>query len=93
MQEKNLRKVHRNVGSIIAVFIIIQAFSGTLLSFQLLWGGTPFGLFVDGFLDLVHFNLGPAGYIYRILLGLSIIWMAVTGGWISLKIRARSLSK
>ena len=93
MQEKNLRKVHRYVGNIIAIFVIIQALSGTILSVQLLLGGAPLGTTVDGIWDLVHFRLGPAGNIYRIMLGLGIILMAVTGGWISLKIRARSLSK
>ena len=93
MQEKELRRVHRSAGVLVAVFIIIQAFSGAMLSFQFMTKREPFGHNIQEIFELVHFKLGYAGDIYRILLGFGIIWMAVTGVWIYFKIRARSLQK
>lgn len=42
-------------------------------------------------LEWVHHGGGLAGGIYRLVVGLSLIFMAVTGIWIYFKIRTRSL--
>ena len=93
MKEKTLRQIHRSAGVILAFFIIIQSLSGSMLSFQLLVGGIPFGQIIAKTLVSVHYTLGPAGFIYRIILGFGILWMAFSGLWINMKIRARNVSK
>jgi hypothetical protein len=85
MKEKTLRQIHRSAGVILAFFIIIQAFSGVLLSLHILPAGSIPGV--------IHFQLGIAGTLYRIILGIGILWMAFSGLWINMKIRARSVSK
>jgi uncharacterized iron-regulated membrane protein len=85
MKEKTLRQIHRSAGVILAFFIIIQTFSGVLLSLHILPAGSIPGV--------IHFQLGITGTLYRIILGLGILWMAFSGLWINMKIRARSVSK
>ncbi len=85
MKEKSLRTAHRTVALPLVLFIILQGATGTVISFEDLlgqdWGGLP---------ELIHFHLGTFGNIYRVLLGIGILWMAFTGFWIYMKIQERS---
>jgi uncharacterized iron-regulated membrane protein len=86
MDEAYLRKWHRTMGIILALFLFLQAGSGALMALEFALG-TP-GLF--GALTSLHFGGGFWGQIYRILLGLGLMGMAASGALIFLKIRART---
>jgi len=86
MGEAYLRKWHRTMGIILALFLFLQAASGALMALEFALG-TP-GLF--GGLTSLHFGGGFWGQIYRILLGLGLMGMAASGALIYLKIRART---
>jgi uncharacterized iron-regulated membrane protein len=105
MKEADLRRWHRTMGIIVAAFIILQAGSGFVLSLgglpiasthaheeayntghaheegQLLWQDA---------LVYIHLGGGIIGTIYRLLLGLGIVVVAVSGSMIFFKARARS---
>ncbi len=85
MDEAYLRKWHRTMGIILALFIFLQAASGAMMALEFFLNAS--GLF--GVLTSLHFGGGLLGQIYRILLGLGTMGMAVSGTLIYLKIRAR----
>lgn len=108
MKEVNLRKWHRRIGIILALFIILQAGSGLVITLGDLIsseGHAPTEPavaatvadeeepFWDEALQFIHFGAGTAGDLYRIVLGAGILWMAVSGGLIFFRIRARSKKK
>jgi hypothetical protein len=105
MKEADLRRWHRTMGIIVAAFIILQAGSGFLLSFD----GLPIlrtyayeGNYSPGHaegegeshlqdaLQFIHLGGGILGTTYRLLLGLGIVVVAVSGSMIFFKARARS---
>jgi hypothetical protein len=104
MKEVSLRRWHRNAGIVIAIFIMLQAGSGLLMSME---GIVPRESHAhqehDGngggesswteIVEFVHFGGGALGALYRLVLGLGILWMAVSGTTIFLKIRARTVKK
>jgi hypothetical protein len=104
MREINLRTWHRRTGIILALFIILQAGSGFLITLgDLTPSKSPATEpavaattvddeehFWDETLGFIHFGAGAVGVFYRILLGAGILWMAVSGGLIFFRIRARS---
>jgi hypothetical protein len=105
MKEVNLRAWHRRIGIILALFIILQAGSGFLITLGDLIPSTSPDTehavavttvdeeeehFWDEALEFIHFGAGAAGALYRILLGAGVLWMAVSGGLIFFRIRARS---
>lgn len=106
MKETDLRKWHRRFAIMLVLFIILQAGSGLLLSViglitphshartesvdsyghnedggESLWKGS---------LEFIHHGAGAIGAVYRIVLGIGILGMAVSGSVIFLKIRERS---
>lgn len=81
-----LRKWHRTMGIILAFFIFLQAASGALMALEFYLNAT--GLF--GVLTSLHFGGGSWGHLYRILLGLGLMGMAISGALIYLKIQART---
>ncbi|MBW1991886.1 MAG: hypothetical protein JRI59_07185 [Deltaproteobacteria bacterium] len=86
MTEARLRKWHRTMGIILALFIFMQAASGALLSLEeLLKFHDLFGLF-----SRLHFWGGWPGHLYRVFLGLGVVGLATSGCLIFLKIRART---
>jgi len=85
MDEATLRKGHRTMGAILALFILVQAASGAMMALEFALK-TP-GLF--GVLTSLHFGGGWWGHLYRILLGLGVMGMAASGALIYLKIQAR----
>ena len=105
MKEANLRKWHRNLGIAVALFIILQAGSGFLISLGQLSmphshaeqaahgsrhsGGEERAFWNEG-LGFLHHGGGAIGTIYRLALGVGMVAMAVSGGMIFLRIRARS---
>jgi hypothetical protein len=113
MKEANLRKWHRGLGIILALFVILQAGSGLLITITEI--ETPHshanseiaahgqaheegkeGHHDEGqsafmkFLSFIHHGAGSIGVIYRILLGIGLLFMAVTGAQIYLNIKART---
>ena len=86
MNEAYLRKWHRFLGIILALFIFVQAATGALISLQFALK-FPEPLEV---LEILHTGGGLAGNIYRMLLGLGLMVMATSGALIYLKIRART---
>jgi hypothetical protein len=105
MKEVDLRKWHRRIGIVLALFVILQAGSGFLITLgDLIPSKSPDTEptvaaatvddekehFCDEVLNFVHYGGGAAGGPYRILLGAGVLWMAVSGGLIFFQIRARS---
>ncbi len=90
-----LNKMHRYVGICIAPFIVIQTFSGLLLDFGF-FRRSRSGLDVevasharnlaDTLLVKIHFGPGLLNDCYHLLLGLGVLWMAVTGWMLYLRI-------
>jgi hypothetical protein len=105
MKEVDLRRLHRGVGITVAIFIILQAGSGFVLSLGGLHIASTHAheeafntghaqeqgerLWQDA-LEFIHLGGGIIGTIYRLLLGLGIVAVAVSGSMIFFKIRARS---
>jgi uncharacterized iron-regulated membrane protein len=105
MKEADLRKWHRTMGIIVALFIILQAGTGLFLSLsdlpvprnhaheeaystghdheegESLW---------DDALGFIHHGGGVFSAVYRIVVGMALLMMAVTGSMIFFRIRARS---
>lgn len=100
MKEPTLRKWHRYAGGVLAPLVLLQAVSGLFLSFEWLYGlhtaagklmpeASPLVQFWDWVAIGVHYGGGPLGALYHGLLGVGMVWFAVSGIWIFLKIRAR----
>ena len=85
MTEKTLRRFHRAIGMSLVLFTIIQVGTGMLLSIEDL-----LGRYWGGFLQTIHHQYGLPGDIYRVAVGIGILWMAATGLAISMKIRGRT---
>ncbi|MGD2125748.1 MAG: hypothetical protein PVG99_06680 [Desulfobacteraceae bacterium] len=105
MKEAQLRKWHRRIGITLSLFIILQAGSGLLISLSNLSiphthaqtesvalherNGEGEALW-DQTLEFIHHGGGGSGTLYRILLGVGLVAMALSGSLIFFKIRARS---
>ncbi len=103
MKELALRKWHRRMGIILALFIILQAGSGLLLSFSGL--GSPHehdepiahehdehddeGSRWLGTFKNIHHGGGTAGNVYRIIIGVGTLGMALSGAAIFYQIKHR----
>jgi uncharacterized iron-regulated membrane protein len=92
MKGPYLNKLHRYVGIVVAPFLVIQTLSGLLLDFGLFRRGAPGGPAPvrgawDPLLTRVHFGPGPINDAYHLLLGAGIVWMAVSGWLLYLRLR------
>ena len=87
MKEATLRKYHRFLGMSIALLVVIQTGTGLLLSLSRMTGSS----FLHSTLTSLHFGDGGVGNGYRIALASALFFMVSTGGWISLKMYARSV--
>jgi hypothetical protein len=89
MNEVYLRKWHRRMGIILAVFIFFQAGSGVVLNLE--------GLFespgILGWANVFHRGGGDFGTVYRMVLGLGLMGMAASGSLIFYKIWQRTRKK
>ena len=77
MKEARLRKTHRIAGMVLALFILFQAVTGIVLTIENI-AGTYWG----GIVHDLHHNFGLTGNVYRLALGIGLIWMVGTGGLI-----------
>lgn len=87
-----LNSLHRHVGIVIAPFLVIQTVSGLFLDFGLFrrnagTEGVGAPTLLDRLLIKLHFGPGLANDAYHLLLGAGIVWMAVSGWALYLKIR------
>ena len=105
MKESVLRRWHRSLGILFALFIILQTGSGFLISLGELsvphshthedTNASSHGnnegesLWHEG-LESIHHGTGTAGSLYRIFIGIGLLWMTVSGSLIFFKIRIRS---
>jgi len=93
MTEMELRARHRAMGVILALFIFLQAGTGVVLVL-LSWLPAPLpgsALWeLRGWLEALHLGGGGVGRVYRLLVGLGTMGMALSGALIFLKIRART---
>lgn len=87
MNEPTLRLWHRRVGVLVAVFMALQGLSGLYLAYVAV-SGHMLDQLVAWAMDL-HLGGATAGHLYRILLGLGQVWMAVSGLLIYRLIRRR----
>lgn len=102
MKEATLRKWHRKMGVLLAVFIGVQAISGLGLSLDPVVGLAAHSHvesektdpkqqgFRGELFEFVHHGAGPIGGVYRIALALGVLWMVVTGSAIYLQIGRRT---
>ncbi len=105
MKESDLRTWHRNLGIILSLFIILQAGSGLLISLsetgvphthansesvvQANTHGEGNSKWTAS-IEFIHHGAGVVGVVYRILLGIGMLGMAISGSMIFFKVRARS---
>jgi uncharacterized iron-regulated membrane protein len=89
MVEASLRKWHRWMGISLAVFIFLQALSGLVLNLEDLFEIAA----VTGWSNVLHRGGSDFGTVYRTLLGLGLIGMAVSGSLIFYKIWQRTRKK
>ena len=105
MKESVLRRWHRGLGILLALFIILQTGSGFLISLgdfsaphshalkdthaSFHKNNEGESLWHEG-LEFIHHGAGAAGNLYRILIVIGLLWMAVSGIMIFFKIRTRS---
>jgi uncharacterized iron-regulated membrane protein len=91
-----LNKLHRYVGITLAPFLVIQALSGLFLDFGLFrrgaGGAGERGAFhAEGIFDTLlvktHFGPGLGSDIYHLLMGIAVVWMALSGWLLFLRIR------
>ncbi|MGO9566407.1 MAG: hypothetical protein ACLP5H_02590 [Desulfomonilaceae bacterium] len=85
MNERSVRRVHYQLGIIIACFLLVQVLAGQLLSLGTLSAASG----AKGFqvLETIHAGWDPVGSVYRIILGL------VTVAQVTLGITIFSLSR
>ena len=100
MKEPVLRKWHRYFAVALAPLVLLQAVSGLFLSIEWLYGvhsatgrllsdAPSFLQFWDSLFLGIHHGGGRLGGLYHVLLGMGLIWLATSGLWIYIKIRAR----
>jgi hypothetical protein len=89
MDEAYLRKWHRRLGIILAVFIFLQAASGVVLNLEDLVESPG----ILGWANVFHRGGGDFITLYRTLLGLGLIGMAASGSMIFYKIWQRTRKK
>ena len=105
MKESVLRRWHRSLGILLALFIILQTGTGFLISLGELsvphshahedTNASSHGnnegesLWHEG-LEFIHHGAGIAGSLYRIFIGIGLLLMTVSGSMIFFKIRIRS---
>lgn len=105
MNELKIRKLHRSIGIILALFIILQAGSGLIITVSELVmshnhahkeisesneHNSESESMWHEILEFVHHGAGTFGIAYRIVLGTGTLVLAVTGSLIFLKIKAHS---
>jgi uncharacterized iron-regulated membrane protein len=89
MLEASLRKWHRWLGIGIVLFVVVQAFSGLILNLEDLFDIAV----VTSWSKALHRGLGDFGTVYRTILALGLLFMAISGSLIFLKIRQRTRRK
>ncbi len=86
MNELSLRTWHRRFGMGLALFIFLQAASGFVLNAETLLQSPTLALWAN----TLHRGGGDFGTVYRALLGLALMTMAVSGSLIFLKVWRRT---
>ena len=89
MDEAYLRKWHRRLGIILALFILLQTASGVVLNLEDLVEIPG----ILGWANVFHRGGGDFITVYRTLLGLGLIGMAASGSLIFYKIWQRTRKK
>ncbi len=84
MKEPQLRSWHRKAGVAVIIFILLQALTGVILTME-----NIFGFYLGGIVHNLHMRYDTAGNIYRLISGIGILWMSVTGLAILVKMRER----
>ena len=86
MNEASLRKWHRWLGISIVLFVVLQALTGLILNLEDLFEIAA----VTGWSKLLHRGGADFGTVYRTVLALGLLGLALLGGLIFLKIRQRT---
>ena len=100
MKEPALRKLHRYSGIILAPLVLLQAVSGLFLSLEWMAGlhtsageilpeAAPIVKFWDWIFIGIHYGGGFSGALYHFLVGIGMVWLAVSGLWIYFRIHQR----
>jgi hypothetical protein len=89
MNEAYLRKWHRRLGLFFVLFIVLQTLSGLVLNAEDFFEIAA----VTGWANVLHRRGGDFGTVYRTLLGVGLLIMAVSGSLIFYKIRQRTGKK
>jgi len=87
MNEKTLRRLHRSIGLPLVLFIVIQSATGLFLAIENMLG-SYWGW--GGLLRDMHHSYGVPGDLYRVLIGLGMLWMAISGVLIYRAIQIRT---
>lgn len=84
MKEPQLRSWHRKSGVAVIIFVMLQALTGIVLTVE-----DIFGFYLGGIVHDLHMWFGTAGHIHRLIAGIGMLWMSLTGLVILMKMRAR----
>jgi hypothetical protein len=86
MIEVSLRKWHRRLGITLLIFVILQVVTGLILNLDDLFEAPHW-------VSVLHLGMGDSGTAYRTILALGLLGLALTGGWIYVKIWQRRRKK
>jgi hypothetical protein len=89
MTEASLRKWHRRLGLGIVLFIVLQTLTGMILNLEDIFEIVA----ITVWSNMLHRGGGNFGTVYRTLLGLGLLFMAVSGSLIFYNIRQRARKK
>ncbi|MDO3377212.1 hypothetical protein [Geoalkalibacter halelectricus] len=91
MDQRQLRRWHYRVGLLLAPFLLLQAFSGLVLTYGVfspvdtaLAEEAPEVVRTAWNLLMLRLHYGPGliGWIYHSVIGLGMIWLVLSGVWI-----------
>ena len=85
MKEAKLRKWHRTLGMIFALFILIQAATGLILTIE-----DMLGVYWGGIVHEIHRQYELVGHLYRLIAGVGMLIMVFTGSLIGYKVHQRT---
>ncbi|MFP4477051.1 MAG: hypothetical protein ACLFOY_15935 [Desulfatibacillaceae bacterium] len=84
MKHFTLSKWHRNIGIVLAVFLLVQALTGLTMAV-----GHLFHLYYPAWIGSLHHEGGAVGSVYRIVLGLVAGVQVLLGVWIFARVHKK----
>ncbi len=89
MKNMTLRRWHRRIGLALAPFLLLQAFSGLILTYGVFMRvgsvledeAPPLRSAWNLLMAKTHFGPGLIGWIYHSVIGIGLLWLIGSGVW------------